>query len=100
MKKSVAARTTVLDIIDGPSKFDLMISLFGTQGARPAVEFKVAGGIVGRVRVEIRGVSREGSTDESWSLTGFMQPDPEMGAIWLTGSYSTSTRGGKLKYDF
>lgn len=53
-----------VEILDGPSKFDLMVALF--EGKR--VEFKIAG--QGRVMCQLNGVAVEDGSRQSWLIQG------------------------------
>jgi len=56
-------------IIDGPSKFDLMLSLFdGDIQHRRIAKFTLAGDA--EIRVFVDSIEREDGSGESWNITG------------------------------
>jgi hypothetical protein len=100
-------------IVRGPSKFDLMISLFNGNGSnRIPVDLELehrgdASKYKFILRVNIESIEREDGSGESWNFTassardslrppGFKQD--EKGWTRISGYYSTKNRTGYLKY--
>lgn len=59
------------EIVGGPSKFDIMVSLFAspTNDSSPRVSFKLGNGT--DISVSMLSVQREDGSGESWNLEGF-----------------------------
>ena len=81
-------------IFDGPSKWDLSISLFdGASSERRPVKFKIAGH---QYQVLIDGVEREDGSGENWNFHGRVsQPGME---FQVNGFYSTKRRQGVIQF--
>jgi hypothetical protein len=80
-------------VIDGPSKFDLMVSLFvgsNAAGSQSEVYFTLEDGF--RVPVRINGIEREDGSGESWCITGYF------GQVRASGYFSTSRRHGYIEF--
>jgi len=60
-----------IEIVDGPSKFDIMTSLFGTGNinSTAAPTFKLEEGTW--MKIGIQQILREDSTGESWEIGGY-----------------------------
>ena len=63
--------TTTMQIEDGPSKFDLMTSLFVWKPQRHRVRFKTPGA---EFEAAITSCEAEDGSGESWNLKGFIYP--------------------------
>lgn len=62
---------THLDIVDGPSKYELMLGLFDSATTRPRpVEFRLSRRVA--LEAHIQSVSREDGSGESWNLEGWV----------------------------
>jgi len=89
-----------LEIVNGPSKFDLMTSLFHgkTEDQHRQVQFEVkdADGRKASKAVTIGGVEREDGSGESWLIHGYMMV---VNVPWrrITGYYSSRTRKGWIE---
>lgn len=85
-----------LSIVNGPGKFDLMLSLFDGTSMNPrTVAFTV--NIDGEhiaVRVAIQVVGREDGSGESWLFDGFRTDGHHHD---VRGYYDTRTRRGWMK---
>ena len=80
-------------IVDGPSKFDLMLGLFSGTCMNPRrVQFFVLDGS-DRTMLStlLSGVSREDGSGESWLFTGHTN------GKFVKGYFSTKTRKGHLE---
>lgn len=83
-------------VTGGPSKFDLMLSLFdGNQTPRKTVEFKLEG-IKTPVRVAVTGVSQEDGSGESWIIEGWLSGMEKSFPISLW--FTTSSRKGYITF--
>ncbi len=75
-------------ITSGPSKFDLMLSLFDRKPVKFTVDKK-------EIEVRINRIEAEDSSCESWNLVGYIicqltsRPEPHFSAY-----FSTKTRSG------
>ena len=101
----------IFEIVDGPSKCDLMFSLFGkNRRMRQTLEFSTIGDGVSlhnnsvRLAVEISAEvlaarrtneSDKDGSDEDWALEGWCQTDA-YSRPRFTAEYSTKTRKGVL----
>lgn len=93
------------DIVQGPSKFDLMLALFDRKPINTrSVEFKLAGGNNISAHVVLNGVEVESGCGESWIFKGYVRrasPSLERSVpappsdCW--GYYRTDTRKGWIK---
>ncbi|MDO8601658.1 MAG: hypothetical protein Q7R62_00795 [bacterium] len=87
-------------IVNGPSKFDLMVALFygsGLEKTRPEVTFEIgAGGETRRVSCIINSISREDGSGESWNIQGYT-PHEEP---WMDfrAYFTTSVRQGHIRF--
>ncbi len=91
-----------LDILEGPSKFDLMLAIFdGGSDRRREVTFTVAqrGHHAYREQIVtlIDGADREDGSSENWLIKGWHLVTPSQ---WksIGGYYNTKTRRGWLAY--
>jgi hypothetical protein len=84
------------NIIGGPSKFDLMISLFdGALSATKPVEFCVNDCPLQIKRIRIVSIGREDGSGDSWNFTGVdTETTP---ALRVEGYYSTKNRKGRIR---
>lgn len=103
--------TSQTQISGGPSKFDLMVSLFeGNKTPRKTIRFKVDSGrrnpvgprnseesaiIHSDMDVGITAVEQEDGSGESWMFQGYVVSTFRPGRI--QGYYSTKTRTGWFK---
>lgn len=86
-------------VLNGPSKFDLMLSLFdGNQHPRRTVSFQIEG-FKKEVTVAITSVQQEDGSGESWNWEGFLRFAPETKAIRTKGYFSTKHRTGYFKFE-
>ena len=86
--------TQEFQILEGPSKYDLMLGLFDGNCAKPRlVLFALWDGARTRTvtSVLLSGVSREDGSGESWIVTGYTNGKR------VKGYYSTKTRKGNLE---
>ena len=84
-----------VNIVDGSSKFDIMIALFNTPKngqSEDLLDFTLADGEV--VRVMLRGVQMEDGSHEYWLLTG--RTVSGSGYEDFEAYYSTKTRNGYM----
>ncbi|MDO8559421.1 MAG: hypothetical protein Q7S23_00075 [bacterium] len=90
-------------IVDGPSKWDLMLSLFdGDCDHRRPVAFKVrrANGFEYSVAVTINEVGREDGSGENWNIHGYLNSDPTgmfKAGVPVRCFFTTKRRTGWLK---
>ncbi len=97
--------TTQTSIIYGPSKFDLMISLFeGNPVPRKKVEFSINTGMTTsapagkklsmteKLELAITGVEQEDGSGESWLFKGYSEKYQK-----ASGYYNSQTRKGWVK---
>lgn len=92
-----------LKIVNGPSKFELMLGLLDWKPKHRLIGFTLEGGI--RIEMWIQGISAEDGSGESWNLlfTGRIPEHLQERAATPSGSfptlnawYRTDTREGKL----
>jgi hypothetical protein len=84
------------NIVNGPSKFDLMLSLFdGNKTPRRTVDFHLEG-VKTRIQVAITEIQQEDGSGESWNFEGHTQ-NPFM-HFQVCGYFSTSGRTGTLNF--
>ena len=82
-------------IIGGPSKFDLMVSLFeGNPENRTVVAFKL-GGLRQDINVAITGIRQEDGSGESWIFEGWVVGEP---SAQVKGHYGSRLRGGIFNF--
>lgn len=94
------------DIESGPSKFDLMVSLFDNTMCREhrTVEFSVKvrtsspKSSPAKINVQIHGVEREDGSGESWNFTGLIITGGPFNER-ITGYYATRSRRGYIKIE-
>lgn len=90
------------DIIDGPSKFDLMLALFdgyqNNEGVRSIRRVVFVTNLGQPVRAQITSCAIEDGSNESWLISGNFVPvaDPSV-AFSFSGYYSTRRRKGYLQ---
>lgn len=82
-----------VDIVNGPSKFDLMVSLFSTKPASHPVLFKTKNH--GDFTATITGVRWEDGSGESWIIEGY---SALAAGARFTGYFSTKDRRGHIKF--
>jgi predicted ATPase len=80
-------------IMNGPSKFDLMVSLFTTVPVRVPVLFKTENH--GDFSAIITGVRWEDGSGESWIIEGY---SVFAAGARFTGYFSTKDRRGHIKF--
>lgn len=85
------------NIVGGPSKFDLMLSLFdGNKHPRRTVDFQLEG-VNGHIRVAITSVEQEDGSGESWNFGGHLWHDTEK--HWhVEGYFGTKGRRGTMRF--
>lgn len=82
-------------IIGGPSKFDLMVSLFeGNPQHRRTVAFKLEG-LWQDINVAITGVEQEDGSGESWNFSGWVMGEPK---AHVRGYYASRGRSGYFHF--
>ncbi len=83
-------------ITDGPSKFDLMVSLFeGCPSHRKFVTFELAG-LAHLIPVAITCVEQKDGSGESWNIKGWARTDTVQAHV--EGYYASRGRKGLLKF--
>src|ERR1035437_9577297 len=84
------------NVNDGPSKFDLMFSLFdGNKTPRRTVEFQLDG-VKKSISVGITLVQQEDGSSESWNFHGWLASDNR--SFRIKGYFSTKHRKGHLTF--
>ena len=86
-------------IVDGPSKFELMVSLFhGNSHRRPQnnVTFRITAPLATHCCVQIDEISREDGSGECWNFCGYAE-GIRAEARLIKGFYSTRTRKGTFE---
>ncbi len=91
------------DILDGPSKFDLMLALFdGDAHHRRRVAFVFSNDKLDwlkqwfrELEVVISEIARKDDSDELWLFKGYVPWSPE--PLTVEGFFSTQTRKGCIK---
>ncbi len=79
------------NVIGGPNKFDLMVSLFeGNPKHRKTVAFKLEG-FRQDINVAITSVEQEDGSGESWNITGWVMGEP---SAHVRAYYSSHGRSG------
>lgn len=82
------------NIVGGPSKFDLMLSLFdGNKSPRRTVEFKLQESQI-PITVAITSVQQENGSGESWNILGEIVNSDR--GFKIDGYFSTKARAGWL----
>lgn len=85
-------------IVNGPSKFDLMLSLFdGNKMPRRTVKFLLEG-IKQEVEVAIASVEQEDGSGESWNWAGNTRASTVRGYN-VKGYFATRGRVGHLEFE-
>lgn len=85
------------DVVGGPSKFDLMLSLFdGNKDPRRAVEFQLEGAR-GPITAAITMVQQEDGSGESWNFRGWLANYRRN--FGIQGYYSSKSRKGHLTFE-
>ena len=92
---------SLIEIVDGPSKWDLMLALFDAINKSRSTRFtldKYFGGPTEPCEVVIIGVTRAPGV-ETWDISGELRSPRE--SIWqrFIGTYSTSNRHGQIKLE-
>jgi hypothetical protein len=95
LRKNTMSSTST--ILDGPSKFDLMLSLFDGNSTKPryARFFILEPGAresSNSIPVLISGIIREDGSGEKWIFTGYIQGKS------VTGYFCTQDRRGWIRY--
>lgn len=84
------------NVVGGPSKFDLMLSLFdGNKEPRRTVEFKLEG-VMDTITVAITMVQQEDGSGESWNFDGW-QTNVKRG-FDVKGYYCSKSRTGYFTF--
>ncbi len=85
----------IFKISGGPSKFDLMVSLFdGDSSNRRSVSFTVE---EQTCEVTISTLSREDGSGESWNFSGFVRGSIVSPGYGIKGYYSSQRRCGHFE---
>ena len=87
-------------IVNGPSKFDLMLALFNRKVVnQEGVIFTVAD-VSLKLSAVITGVAAEDGSGESWNLTGYVRPahDPMVPPNNVKMWFRTDTRKGHMDF--
>lgn len=83
-------------VVGGPSKFDLMLSLFdGNKEPRRTVEFQLDGAR-GPIVVAITTVQQEDGSGESWCIKGWITNYRR--SFDIEGYYSSKGRAGRIAF--
>lgn len=83
------------NVVGGPSKFDLMVSLFeGNPQHRRTVAFKLEG-LRQEVHVAITGVQQEDGSGESWNIEGWVKGEP---SAHVKAYYTSRGRSGYFRF--
>jgi len=86
-------------IVDGPGKWDLMLSLFDSTVSHPRpVSFRVSIKEPITENVVITQLGREDGSGESWIFEGYAIPE-EGRNLAVRGWFSTHSRKGHIKYE-
>ena len=89
--------TQRLEIVGGPSKFDLMLGLFsGTSTSPHYISFVIKDGHDNRIVIKflLNGVSKEDGSGGSWLFTAYTAEE----IFSANGYFSTKTRRGWIKF--
>ena len=101
-KESHMAQEHQVEIVGGPSKWDLSIALFDSQMVNPrTVEFKTNAGA--SFLASLNSVLREDGSGESFEIQGYARPYTARGAIPAPGQqvviyYRTDRRKGHIRF--
>jgi hypothetical protein len=82
-----------VEIVGGPSKYDLMVSLFTITPARVSVVFRTKNH--GDFTACINGARWEDGSGESWIIEGY---SVHTAGARFTGYFSTKDRRGHIKF--
>ncbi len=82
--------SAIINVVNGPSKFDLMMALFTRKPQKPTVTFALEHAKEGYLAT-ITGVSEEDGSGESWNIRGFLQD------IYFAGDGLSPLHGALLK---
>lgn len=86
-------------IVNGPSKFDLMLSLFdGNQTPRRTVSFQLEG-VEMHIPVAIVMIEQEDGSGESWNFKGQTRFEGAKGSFHIKGYFATKGRCGHLEFE-
>jgi len=91
--------TTQINIVDGPSKFDLMTALFVWKPERLRVEFKADDGAI--YKASINACEAEDGSGECWIIRGYAIDASSVrsrSAESYEGFFRTNTRAGFLRF--
>lgn len=95
--------TEIHNVVNGPSKFDLMLGLFDSKAVNArAVAFQLQDGRC--IEVVVNAVSQEDGSGESWNIEGRARRlSTDVGPVppvprRLKGYYSTQGRKGWLRW--
>lgn len=96
----MAQDSTIENIVGGPSKMDLMFSLF-LETYTVSFKTRRGGGELGNYRtVNITSLKRDDSSGENWLLEGCAyNPERRSFSDNVKGSYSTACRKGTLEVE-
>ena len=86
------------EIVNGPSKWDLMLGLFdGNSSSRRSVVFSAVNlfNNIEEVAVFVNFLAREDGSGEKWNFAGFMI-DAAWKAVAVKGYFSTQHRRGTM----
>jgi hypothetical protein len=85
------------NVVGGPNKFDLMLSLFdGNKRPRRTVGFQLEG-VSRHIRIAITSVQQEDGSGESWNFGGHLWHDTEK--HWhVEGYFGTKDRRGTMHF--
>lgn len=92
------------NVVGGPSKFDLMLSLFdGNKDPRRTVEFQLEGARR-PITVGITMVQQEDGSGESWNFRGWVSGDDPTNSMFalnlhVDGYFSTRGRKGYITFE-
>ncbi|HUQ30167.1 MAG TPA: hypothetical protein VM103_01465 [Candidatus Paceibacterota bacterium] len=90
--------TSHVQIVNGPSKFDLMLALFEWKPNRPLVMFKTEGGKL--LEASVTSVEAEDGSGESWNIEGYVGTErarKEHQATRFRAYFRTDSRRGVMK---
>ncbi|MEK7641045.1 MAG: hypothetical protein AAB389_03555 [Patescibacteria group bacterium] len=92
-----------LKIVNGPSKFDVMMALFAKNSDSATVDFEVQEFVAGAIeigtfrKVIISALERESGNGESWMFQGWDCNEGPHKATKVEGFFCTRTRTGWMK---
>jgi len=89
-------------IVDGPSKWDLMLALFDSRGGSRFVEMRTTRGSsknVTRRHLVIHTLQQEDGSGNNWNFEGYLVDEEPLNryAAQISGFYSIHKRKGSLK---